>query len=312
MSLTVSVVVCAHRFDRLGLTTKCIQSVLDGDRQPDEIVVVVDNNDDLREELERVVGDAGVRVISNPGSGAAAARSAAVELTEEDVCLFIDDDAWAEKSWLNNLASVFSRTGIAGAGGRVIPEWAEGARKLPPELLWIVGATYRGHPEGEVPITRPIGASMGARADVIRELGGFPTRFGPRGGKKVSSNEELALYTAITERHGPDSVVYVPTSVVHHYVPAARTTWKYIVGRSWSEGTSKADIRSVFRGNVIKYDAQYARSTLVPAIGRYTWNAVHDADWRRLRDAVQCTAALGVTGCGYLSRLVRPSGGTGE
>lgn len=297
-----AVVVCAHDLGRLELTIRCVHSVLDGDRQPEEIFVVVDNNEQLYGELQRALSGLGARVVRNPGSGPAAARSAAVHLTTADVCLFIDDDAWAEKNWLRNMVAVFGDGAIAGAGGRVIPEWGDGAIGLPSELLWVVGATYRGHPEGEVPITRPIGANMAARTSVVREVGGFPSSFGPRGGKKVSSNEELALYTAITDRWGSGSVVFVPTSVVHHYVPARRTTWAYLFERCWAEGSSKADVRTAFHGTVLAHDRAYARSTLVPAIGRYLWRSLCDKDVKAFRSGAQCATSLGVTACAYVCR----------
>lgn len=305
MSLTATVIIAAYSLDRLTLTTKCVQSVLNGDQQPDELFVVVDNNEDLRAALQSAIHRSDVQIIPSPGSGAAAARNAAVELTSADLCLFIDDDAWAERGWLRSLVSAFSSDQIVGAGGKVLPDWGEGAKTLPPELLWIIGATYRGHPEGEVPITRPLGGNMAARTDCLRELGGFPARFGPKGGKKVSSNEELALYAAITGRYGRESVVYVPSSVVHHYVPAGRTTWRYLFERCWVEGTSKADVRAAFRPSVMAHDRQYAQSTLVPAIGRYAVCGVRNGDLRQLRGAAQCAVALGVTACGYLSRSLR-------
>lgn len=303
MSITSAVIVCAHRLDRLALTAKCVDSVLNGDHQPNEVFVVVDNNPELYDELVHVMDGERVRVIRNPGDGAAASRSAGVELTKSDVCFFIDDDAWAEKQWLSRMIDVFRDPRIAGAGGRVVPEWDSAARTLPAELLWVVGATYRGHPDGVVPITRPIGANMAARTHVLREIGGFPAEFGPRGGKKVSSNEELALFTMITERWGRDSVVYVPSSVVHHHVPAGRTSWKYLIGRCWAEGTSKADIRSTFRGSVMAHDQEYAQSTLIPAIGTYFRSGIRDAKWQEMREGIQCAVALGVTGVGYLARL---------
>lgn len=299
---TSAVVVCAHDLGRLGLTIRCVHSVLDGDLQPDEIFVVVDNNERLHGELQKALIGVGARVVRNPGSGPAAARSAAVDLATAEVCLFIDDDARAERNWLRNMVAVFGDARIAGAGGRVIPEWGDGAIALPSELLWVVGATYRGHPEGEVPITRPIGANMAARTSVVRDVGGFPSGFGPRGGKKVSSNEELALYTAITERCGSASVVFVPTSVVHHYVPAGRTTWAYLFERCWAEGSSKADVRTTFHGTVLAHDRAYARSTLIPAIGRYLWRSLCDRDVEAFRSGAQCATSLGVTACAYASR----------
>jgi len=216
---------------------------------------------------------------------------------------FIDDDAWAAPTWLEELKSAFNSAKVVGAGGLVLPEWDIRASRIPDELLWVVGSTYKGHPEGQVHITRPIGANMIARRDALVEVGGFPSDFGPREGVKSSSNEELALFTRLRERFGPESILYVPTAVVHHFVPAERSTWRYLIGRSWAEGTSKAHARQRFGRGVMSYDSSYVRETLLPGVIAYLSQASRQADRKALRHAGMCLASLGVAAAGYSYQL---------
>jgi GT2 family glycosyltransferase len=302
---TVTVALCAHTARRTELTINCVTSVLGGATQPNAIVVVVDNNAPLLATLRSRVDHPLVTVVQNSGRGASAARNTALDLCQTDVVLFIDDDARADPSWLQEMAGAFADLEVVGVGGRVLPDWEAEPDRIPPELFWIVGATYRGHPEVACPISRPIGASMGVKAEAMRVVGGFPSAFGPRDGKKASSNEELALFTAIRRKYGPDCVVYVPEAIVHHHAPVDRATWKYLVSRSWSEGVSKAEARLVFGGDVMAYDGDYVRETLLPAIGNYILGGARARDGRSLRFGLMCASALGVTATGYTWRLAR-------
>jgi glycosyltransferase involved in cell wall biosynthesis len=289
--------------DRLELTLKCMRSVQAGTTPPSELIIVVDNNPVLEGELRKRTRDTPTKVISNVGRGAADARSTAIRYCTAEIVAFIDDDAWAEPGWLEELKTAFESTSVVGAGGLVVPDWDTNASRIPDELLWVVGSTYKGHPEGRVNITRPIGASMAARREALVEVGGFPSDFGPRGGVKSSSNEELALFTLLRERFGPECILYVPTAVVHHFVPAARTTWQYLLGRCWAEGTSKAHARQRFGREVMGHDSSYVRDTLLPSIIAYLGKATRHYDAKALRDAGMCLLSLGVTGAGYSWQL---------
>jgi glycosyltransferase involved in cell wall biosynthesis len=270
------------------------------------LVIVVDNNPELQELLLERTKDTSSQVISNTGRGVADARTTAVKHCSSDLVAFIDDDAWAEPNWLAELASVFESADVIGAGGRVVPEWGPDASRIPAELLWLVGATYKGHPNRQVTITRPIGANMIARRDALIEVGGFPSDFGVRDGMtKSRGNEELALFTRLTERFGPDCIMYIPTAVVHHFVPADRTTWYYLVSRSWAEGTSKGYARQRFGRHVMTYDSSYVRDTLVPGAVSYLRGANPSA----LRSAAMCLTSLAVTVAGYSWQLAFARGG---
>ena len=122
----------------------------------------------------------------------------ALRIAIGSVVAFIDDDAWADPSWLSALSRAFQDPGVLGAGGRVVPDWEDASAALPPEIYWVVGATYRGHRTDAGPISRPLGCNMAVRREIFLALGGFPSAFGPRSGAKMSSNEELATFTTIT------------------------------------------------------------------------------------------------------------------
>jgi glycosyltransferase involved in cell wall biosynthesis len=298
---TCSVIVCTHSVERLNQVRKCVHSVREGTHLPEEFFVVVDGNPGLRETLARELGPS-VAVLDSDGHGASAARNTALQRARGEVIACIDDDAWAEPDWLAELLTPFDDDAICGAGGRILPDWQDEAHTLPPELLWIVGATYAGHPEGPGPFSRPIGANMAGRRLVMTEIGGFSPEFGPNGVVRVNSNEEFVLFGMIQDIHGPDSVWYVPTAVVHHYAPVYRTRWPYLRRRCLVEGTSKANVRSVRGADAMHHDHDYVVGTLIPAIRRDIATAIREHSARPAVDALKITAAFSLTAVAYVLR----------
>jgi glycosyltransferase involved in cell wall biosynthesis len=302
--LTVSVVVCAYTMERFDQTRRCVASILAGDRHPDEVLLIVDENPMLRERLREVLPPE-VRVFDSDGHGISDARTMALRIAIGSVVAFIDDDAWADPSWLSELSSAFHDADVLGAGGRVEPDWEDAGAALPPEIYWVVGATYRGHRTDAGPISRPLGCNMAVRREIFLALGGFPSAFGPRSGSKMSSNEELATFTTITNHYSDECVHYVPMAVVHHFAPLSRCTFRYVMSRSTVEGTSKADIRRLFGSSVMAADRTYVREVIGSSVLGYLADAVRDRDPRSLRAAALVAGSLLVTAGAYLTRLVQ-------
>ena len=302
--LTISVVVCAYTMERFDQTRHCLASILAGDRHPDEVLLIVDENPMLRERLREVLPPE-VRVFDGDGHGISDARTMALRIAIGSVVAFIDDDAWADLSWLSELSSAFQDADVLGAGGRVEPEWEDASAALPPEIYWVVGATYRGHRTDAGPISRPLGCNMAVRREIFLALGGFPSAFGPRSGAKMSSNEELAMFTTITNHYSDECLHYVPTAVVHHFAPLSRCTFRYVISRSTVEGTSKADIRRLFGSSVMAADRSYVREVIGSSVLGYLAGAVRDRDPRSLRSAALVASSLLVTAGAYLTRLAR-------
>lgn len=298
-----TVLIPAYRLDRIGLVRSCVESIGAGSLQPDQVLVVVDSNPEMEKALsEELAHD--VDIVRSDGRGASAARNTGLRVAKGEIIACIDDDAKADRQWLEEIVRAFSEAPErVGLGGRILPWYEAEHAELPEEILWIAGCTYRGHPSGAQAISRPIGANMAFRRVAILEVGGFSTDFGPSGDKaKSHSNEELALALALRGRFGQQCLGYAPDAIVHHFVPASRLTWRYLWQRCWAEGISKADVRLLGGKESLGYDADYLKRVLLPAIREYLWGALRHRDPRSLHHATRCTAALMVTGLAYLWR----------
>jgi glucosyl-dolichyl phosphate glucuronosyltransferase len=299
---TCCVAICVHTMERFEQIRRCVDSVVAGSRPPDEMIVVVDGNRPLRDRLVETLPSS-VVVVENDGKGLADGRTMALRLASSSIVAFIDDDAWADACWLDEIIAVFDDPEVFGAGGRVMPDWEDASAALPDEIWWIVGSTYRGHRESPGPMSRPIGANMAVRRRPLLVLGGFPSSFGRQAGVTLRSNEELAAFTSVTSAHGADCVRFVPLAVVHHFAPAERCTWRYVVRRSKAEGTSKADVRRQFGPATMGHDRAYARDIVPRAVATSLWSGIRHQDRRALRHAGLIVAAFVVTCAAYLARL---------
>jgi hypothetical protein len=304
------VVIATHSADRVHLVERCVGSVSTGTALPDETIVVVDGNPAVEAVLRRRLPHV-VKVVPNFGSGASQARNTGLRMVCSDLVAYIDDDADPDERWLESILLVFEqRPTVIGVGGRILPGYEQGCRMLPPELLWVVGCTYRGHRPDEGPISRPIGASMAFRTDQLRLAGGFSSSFGPRGmrgarshdSKKTGSNEELALAMSLRRTFGGETLWYCPAAIVTHHVPRERTTARYLVHRCWVEGTTKADVVAFHGSAVMNDDRSYLFAVLLPTMARRFSAGLRRGDGRSLADGVVLLMGAGVTAAGYLTR----------
>jgi len=272
---SISVVVCTHAWRRARQVVDCVASVLANSVPPAELVVVVDGDPQLRGHLAGQL-PAAVTLLDSDGAGVSEARNSGLARVGGDLVAFIDDDATAQPDWLAELLAAFAALpAAAGVGGRIVPVWEAPGGWLPDELLWVVGCTYAGHPQGPQPIGRPIGCNMAFRSDARRRAGGFPHEFGPRGpALKSHSNEEIVTALAVRRLCGDDAIWYWPAAVVRHFVPASRLRWRYLVERCLAEGRSKADVRRLHGAASMRYDRGYLVHTLLPAIRRYAARGV--------------------------------------
>lgn len=296
----VAVVVPTYTAERLGTLRKCLDRVLSNSRRPDEIVVVVDRNLSLFELLSGELHHSNVKVMLSEGHGVCAARNMGAGACDSELLIFIDDDVFPDQEWLATMTATLCEDSVAGAGGNIVPDYVKGARELPGEILWLVGCTYIGHPHGHVPITRPIGSTMAFRREVFEEVGGFDARFGPSSARRTSSNEELVLSEKIRKRYGPDVIRYQPESIAYHRVPAARTKLRYLIQRSWVEGTSKAEVRSTYLSDVLDHDQRYLMGTMLPGLARYALSGTRTG----MKSAFQLLTVTSVTAAGFLTTRI--------
>jgi glycosyltransferase involved in cell wall biosynthesis len=312
---SVSVVVSTYDEGRWAHLAACVESLRRQTAPARQLIVVVDHNPVL---LDRARGAfEGVEVIENGGPrGLAGARNAGIAVSTADVIAFIDDDARAEPDWLEQLAACFGAPETVGAGGSLIPDWEDGRPAwVPSEFYWVFGCSYTGLPEQLAPVRNPIGANMAARAEVLREVGGFreggeedsPRELRARGMVRAAGNvpDDTDLAIRVKQRIAAAVWLYQPRARVLHSVPAARASLGYFLRRSFEEGVGKASLsRFVGAEAGLSSERSYVSRVLPRAVARELGRLVRGdlaAALRILAILVGTAAAA----AGYLSVVVR-------
>lgn len=304
-ALAVSVIICAYTERRWEALLAAVASVGRQTHPALETIVVIDHNSRLLEQALAELKD--VRVIaSEHAPGLSGTRNTGIERAVGDVVAFLDDDAIADDTWLEELARVYDDPEVIGAGGVARPRWEGGTapRWLPQEFYWTIGCSYRGLPTQPTPIRNPIGANMSFRKAVFDRTGGFTTGIG-RVGSTPLGCEETELSIRARQAHPGGVVLHVPTACVEHVVSAERVSWGYFRSRCWAEGLSKALVtEEVGSTDALSSEWAYTLRTLPTGILRGLLDVVQ-GDLTGLRRSGAIVAGLLVTAAGYVrGRLV--------
>lgn len=304
----VSVVVCAHTMDRWSDIVAGMAALARQTAPPVETILVVDHNPELLQRATEAFPE--VRVVPNTRrSGASGARNTGVALAEGTLVAFIDDDAWPEPDWLQQLVSAYDDPAVQAAGGVASPVWPERRPDhMAPELDWIVGCTYLGQPVTRADVRNLWGCNMSVRRAVFDEIGGFQEDVG-RIGLIPLGCEETEFCIRIAQRKPGSRVVFEPRAVVHHRVTPTRTTWAYLRSRSRAEGVSKAVMAKVVgAADATWVEADYVTRVLTAGLRRELGRGLrgNPAGWRAAGGIV---TSLLITGWWYLrGRLQRDVG----
>jgi GT2 family glycosyltransferase len=262
--MNVSVVICAYTLDRWHALEASVQSCFDQTEPPSEIVVVIDYNDELFDRARAAFGTGNV-VKNSSAKGLSGARNSGVAASSGEVVAFLDDDAFADPTWLEELTKPLINPLVCGTGGWVVPFWETGeARWFPETFYWILGCSYSGLPMTDAPIRNPIGASMAIRRGVFDAVGGFTSGIGRIGATPLGC-EETELCIRYATQHPNEYFMLARRALVHHRVPSSRLNWHYFWTRCWAEGLSKAAVSSLVGSNS---GLAAERSHLVTAIPR--------------------------------------------
>jgi glycosyltransferase involved in cell wall biosynthesis/GT2 family glycosyltransferase len=259
---TISVVICAFTFDRLQVMGESLDSLRSQTLAPHEVVLVIDHAPELMEEARRLWPD--VKVVANREKrGLSGARNTGVAEAGGEVVAFLDDDAIADRRWIERLAAAYADPNVLGAGGTVRPRWVEGKPGwFPPEFDWVVGCTHSGMPHELAPVRNLVGANMSFRREPLLEVGGFSHDLGRVGTLPVGC-EETDLSIRVHQRWPGAEILYDPDAEVEHVVPAARGRVRYFLDRCRAEGRSKAVLTGMVGSeDGLSSERSYVRRTL--------------------------------------------------
>jgi len=268
--MKVSVIIPCYSLDRLEDIREAVWSVQVQILKPIEIIIAVDHNEELLDKLTPILKD-GVRVVLNEGiKGSAETRNFGIREASGDIVAFIDDDAVAEKDWLEKLVQHYEEPNIIAVGGKIISVWDEGRPSwFPEELDWIVGGTYKGFAEAQVEVRNLLWPNMSFRRDVCDEIGYVRTDMGALGGQ-ARAGDETEFCMRIRKYIPNARIVYEPGAVVYHRANwANQTTLRHLIGRSYSDGMCKGKALGVFKGlseKAFSTETSYLRFLLTKSI----------------------------------------------
>jgi glycosyltransferase involved in cell wall biosynthesis len=243
-AVIVTVILCTH--NRCQSLVRALESVAVS-TLPDSVeweVLVVDNNsnDHTREAVEDLSRKNPVRFryLFEPQPGKSFALNSGIRAARGDVLAFMDDDVLVEPTWLRNLTAVLHSGEWAGAGGRILPQWAS------PPPHWIplkerhalgLLALFDLGPEAGPLGDPPFGTNMAFRKAVFEKYDGFRTDLGPRPGSEIRSED-----TEFGRRllNAGERLWYEPSAVVYHPVPPNRLRRQYFL--RWWFDKGRADL----------------------------------------------------------------------
>jgi GT2 family glycosyltransferase len=300
---TVSVVVCAYTLQRWEVLCEGIASIANQTLPALETIVVVDHNPELLERARDCFRDA--RVVPNTGQrGSSGSRNTALELARGEILAFLDDDAIAAATWLQEMLRPYEDPAVIGTGGTPLPRWdgGETPRWLPPEFYWTIGCGYRGLPERIAPVRNTIGAAMSFRRSVFERIGGFSLHLGPAMAAPIAhgGGEDTELGIRALRAFPGARVLHVPAAVVEHRVPVERTSPSYFRRRCWLEGRTKALMgATVGAADGLSSERAYVLKVLPSGVLHGLRDGAR-GDLSGLQRAAAILAGLALTTAGYL------------
>jgi hypothetical protein len=128
MQLTISVAIVTR--NRAALLSKALQSLVEQERPPDQVVVVDNASTDETDSVARSFEDRlNIRLVREEQVGIPIARNTSLQHSTGDIVALLDDDCIADRRWLAEIELPFLRDPhIAAVGGRIRP--VEGKREL--------------------------------------------------------------------------------------------------------------------------------------------------------------------------------------
>ena len=312
--LNVSVVTCAYSEDRWDDLVAAVGSVRKQTEPPLEVILVIDHNDRLLDRARKEFPDLAVEP-NTRNRGASGARNTAGALAQGEIVVFLDDDARATETWLEELVGPFEDPDVAGVGGKVSALWPERRpRWFPEEFDWVVGCSYRGLPTTSAVVRNLIGTNMSVRRDLMLAVGGFREGFGnisrvaqgERPAPRLSTGEETEFCIRVQQQRPEMKWVYAPSATVFHRVPPYRATFRYFLSRCWVEGTGKATLTDLAgRSSALASERPYAFKVLPGGVKREMIDGVRGQDLARIARAGSIVVGLAVTSVGYLVGRLR-------
>lgn len=233
MPLTISVVICTY--NRAQYLTDALTSLHQQTLSKNAYEVIVVNNnssDDTEQVCKRfIAAHQATRIIylNEEQQGASFARNTGAAIAASGLLCFMDDDAVAEKDYLQRITHFFEENPTAGGlGGRIIP------RYIPEEPNWMshyvssmVGNfNYAPTLSAFKPGKYPLESNMVVPKKLFDDIGGFNTAIpGVKGTLRIGGEGKDFFFRLQAKGY---QIYYDPQIIVHHVVEVEKLTPAYL------------------------------------------------------------------------------------
>ena len=220
----ISVVVCSYN----GSATirETIEEILKLNYQNFEVIVV---NDGSKDNLEAIVKEYPVNLISTPNRGLSSARNTGMNEAQGDIIAYIDDDAYPDADWLNYLAYAYKNSNHSSIGGPNINPANDG----------FIATCVANAPGGPVhvllsdEIAEHIpGCNMSFKKEALKKIGGFDPIY-------TNAGDDVDVCWRIQQSGG--TIGFHPSALVwHHRRNSFKAYWKQQKGYGKAEALLEA------------------------------------------------------------------------
>lgn len=240
----ISVIVCSY--NREKYIADAIISLMNQTLSPElyEVLIIDNNSKDRTAEIsknlvERYSTTHSVKYCLEVKQGLSYARNRGILEANGDWLCYIDDDAIAESSFLENIHDfILKHPEVGGLGGKILPRYVHGKPAWMNRFMeGLVSKVDYGDKLFEFKGRRfPVGCNMTYSKMILEKIGCFDVELGRKGDTGLAS-EEKDVYIKVTGLGA--SVYYLPTVIVEHVIERGRLQYEYIKKISEGIGTGE-------------------------------------------------------------------------
>lgn len=260
--MKVSIVIST--FNRRNDLEHCIESLVDMECKPHEIIVVDSSSNDGTQELKDCYP---IKYLSIEQKNREVARNIGIDAATGDIIAFFDDDVVVDRKWLSQILKLYSNHEVGGVGGRAIElsglPFSNTSEVGKVRLNGVVISNF------DVSFDKPLevdflpGCNMSFRRDVLLEVQGWDENFG---GNCYRDDTDLCLRV----RKLGYKLIYQPNGLVRH-----KRRGKHVKFREWAywyfKNTSYFYFKNIFTEAPGYLPLFILRQILPPRV--YLWEA---------------------------------------
>lgn len=222
---SMSVVICARNAE--STLDECLRHTCALDYEPFEVIVVDDGSTDATASIARKHD--GVRLLSIPHAGLAAARNEGLRAATGEIVAYLDSDAYPSAEWLLYLALGFDRPDVVGVGGpsTAAPHDGLGSHQVAAAPGGPVHVLLGDDRAEHIP-----GCNMAFRKSILEQMGGFDPVF-------TVAGDDVDVCWRIIDR-GWHIGFHPAAHVWHHRRPGLRAYLRQQLGYGRSEALVEA------------------------------------------------------------------------